>query len=189
MDPLEQNLKILGLQPGASPDEARKAFRDLVKLWHPDRFERLPELKELAEERLKEINDAYDKIRSSQAHAASRQKPRAKKKKPPRKEKKDRPPVEKKGSLETLIKEWAPAARAMVGKANRAVHAAADFTRKMTSALPTDFFKKHVKNKNASTSPGPDGPRTEDGLKEADDVVEKSFKEVFEEVAKRRLRR
>lgn len=168
-------------------------FRELVKLWHPDRFERLPELRELAEERLKEINDAYDKIKSWQSNEIKNTKPHVKKKKPTRDEKKDRFRVVKKESLEKLIKEWIPAGRAAVRAANRAVHAARDFTKKVASAIPTDIFgqggKNPFENKNSSPSPGSDEPRPENGLKNMDDAVEKSFKEVFEEVAAAKRRR
>jgi len=51
-------IEILGLKPGASRD------RDLVIVWHPDRFEGNPRLRKKAEEKVKEINAAYEYIKS-----------------------------------------------------------------------------------------------------------------------------
>ena len=41
------------------PDEVHRAYRRLVKQWHPDQFTRQPDIRSLAEERLKQINQAY----------------------------------------------------------------------------------------------------------------------------------
>jgi len=51
--------EVLGLKEGASVDEIKKAYRDLVKKYHPDRYRDNP-LSDLAEEKLREINEAYD---------------------------------------------------------------------------------------------------------------------------------
>lgn len=51
--------EVLGLKEGASIDEIKKAYRELVKKYHPDRYMDNP-LSELAEEKLREINEAYD---------------------------------------------------------------------------------------------------------------------------------
>jgi len=51
--------KVLGLREGASEDEIRRAYRDLVKKYHPDQYVNNP-LSDLAAEKLKEINEAYD---------------------------------------------------------------------------------------------------------------------------------
>ena len=56
---------ILGLAPGASSDEVRKRYRDLVREHHPDRHiaAGVPEeMVELATQRLQKINEAYDRI-------------------------------------------------------------------------------------------------------------------------------
>ncbi|AFZ03633.1 J domain-containing protein [Calothrix sp. PCC 6303] len=54
---------ILGLKPGASLDEVRKAYRGLVKKCHPDCFTDLTEKQE-AEEIIKKINAAYRILKS-----------------------------------------------------------------------------------------------------------------------------
>lgn len=52
----------LGLQPGASLNEVKEAYRDLVKVWHHDRFAHDPKLQAKAQEKLKEINYAFQRI-------------------------------------------------------------------------------------------------------------------------------
>ena len=56
-DPYE----ILGLKRGASKDEVKSAYRKLAKKYHPDMNENNP-LQDLAEEKFKEIQWAYDEI-------------------------------------------------------------------------------------------------------------------------------
>jgi len=53
-----RSYSILDLQPGASWDELRSAYRSLVKTWHPDRFQ-LDSERRRAEEKTKEITRAY----------------------------------------------------------------------------------------------------------------------------------
>jgi hypothetical protein len=55
----ERCLEVLGLQPGAPAQELKAAYRDMAKVWHPDRFTHDPRLQQKAQEKLKEINDAY----------------------------------------------------------------------------------------------------------------------------------
>ena len=65
MDDTDRYYEILGLKPGASLERVKEAFRDLVKVWHPDRFSREnPRLQKKAEEKLKEINLAYQRLES-----------------------------------------------------------------------------------------------------------------------------
>ena len=52
---------ILGVSPNASPDEVKKAYRELARKYHPDNYQNNP-LADLAEEKMKEINEAYDAI-------------------------------------------------------------------------------------------------------------------------------
>jgi curved DNA-binding protein CbpA len=66
-DALTECYDLLGLRPGASPEELKVAYRDLAKVWHPDRFVHDPRLQEKAQEKLKAINEAYDQVRSGKA--------------------------------------------------------------------------------------------------------------------------
>jgi tetratricopeptide (TPR) repeat protein len=63
MNVLLHSLEVLGLSQGASEEEARQAYRELVKVWHPDRFSGLIAKKE-AQEKLVEINNAYGYLKS-----------------------------------------------------------------------------------------------------------------------------
>jgi len=58
-DELDKYHELLGLAPGASDQELKEAYRDLAKVWHPDRFSHDPRLQQKAQEKLKEINEAY----------------------------------------------------------------------------------------------------------------------------------
>jgi len=51
--------KVLGLYPGASKDEVKRAYRDLAQVWHPDRFEHNERLAQKAQRNLKRINEAF----------------------------------------------------------------------------------------------------------------------------------
>ncbi|MBD2680176.1 MULTISPECIES: tetratricopeptide repeat protein [Nostoc] len=55
--------EILELEPGASPAQLKRAYRKLVKVWHPDRFFDRKQKQE-AEEKIKKINAAYNKLKS-----------------------------------------------------------------------------------------------------------------------------
>ena len=55
-----QCLTILGIKGACSKEEIRQAYHDLVKVWHPDRFTHDPALALKAQEKLKEVNEAYD---------------------------------------------------------------------------------------------------------------------------------
>lgn len=57
---LESARTILGVKMGASQDEIRKAYLELVKKYHPDKVSHLAEeFRVIAENRMKEINAAY----------------------------------------------------------------------------------------------------------------------------------
>jgi hypothetical protein len=61
-DERERCLELLGMKPGASVGEIKAAYRDLAKVWHPDRFAHDPRLQEKAQDKLKEINEAYEAL-------------------------------------------------------------------------------------------------------------------------------
>jgi len=52
---------VLGVAPNASDDEVKKAYRELARKYHPDNYHDNP-LADLAEAKMKEINEAYDEI-------------------------------------------------------------------------------------------------------------------------------
>jgi len=52
--------------PHASKEEIRNAYRELVKKYHPDKYRNNP-LADLAQEKLKEINEAYDYLMNQPA--------------------------------------------------------------------------------------------------------------------------
>lgn len=57
---------VLGVSQSASDDEVKKAYRDLARKYHPDNYQNNP-LADLAEEKMKEINEAYDAITKQRA--------------------------------------------------------------------------------------------------------------------------
>lgn len=59
--------EVLGVKPGVSVRELKAAHRDLAKVWHPDRFVHDPGLQQKAQEKLKEINAAYELLISGKA--------------------------------------------------------------------------------------------------------------------------
>ena len=52
-------LQALGLGSNATEDEIKTAYRMLVKVWHPDRFQDDKKLSAAAGDKLKAINSAY----------------------------------------------------------------------------------------------------------------------------------
>ena len=56
-DPYE----ILGIQPSATDEEVKNAYRELARKYHPDNYANNP-LSDLAQEKMQEINEAYDAI-------------------------------------------------------------------------------------------------------------------------------
>lgn len=64
-DPYE----VLGVPHGASDEEIKKAYRDLARKYHPDNYADNP-LADLAQEKMKEINEAYDTLSKGGASAS-----------------------------------------------------------------------------------------------------------------------
>ena len=63
--------KVLGVSPSSTEDEIKTAYRALAKKYHPDNYADSP-LSDLASEKMKEINEAYDEImRQRKARQAS----------------------------------------------------------------------------------------------------------------------
>jgi hypothetical protein len=59
---IKQCFQILEVAPNASVEEVSRAYRDLVKVWHPDRFAHDDRLRQKAEEKLKDLNRAYETL-------------------------------------------------------------------------------------------------------------------------------
>ena len=68
---LSKAYELLGVKPGVSSTELKAAHRDLAKVWHPDRFVHDPRLQEKAQEKLKEINEAYELLISGKTPRAA----------------------------------------------------------------------------------------------------------------------
>ena len=60
--------QVLGVPSTATDDEVKKAYRDLARKYHPDNYHDNP-LADLAQERMKEINEAYETIQSQRKAA------------------------------------------------------------------------------------------------------------------------
>ena len=61
MDPY----KVLGLEPGASDEEVKQAYRRLAKKYHPDLNPGDAE----AARKMQEVNEAYDRIKNPEKYA------------------------------------------------------------------------------------------------------------------------
>nr|WP_288723422.1 J domain-containing protein [uncultured Sellimonas sp.] len=61
---------VLGVSQNASEDEIKKAYRDLTRKYHPDANVNNP-LADLAEEKFKEVQEAYDQIMKERSSGGS----------------------------------------------------------------------------------------------------------------------
>lgn len=59
--------QILGVSRDASDKDIQKAYHKLVKKYHPDNYSSDNPLKDLATEKMQEINEAYDEIQKIRA--------------------------------------------------------------------------------------------------------------------------
>lgn len=69
---LKNPYEVLGISPSATDAEVKEAYRQMAKKYHPDHYMDNP-LSDLAQEKMKEINEAYDTIiRERQNGSSSR---------------------------------------------------------------------------------------------------------------------
>ncbi|MEA4965703.1 MAG: J domain-containing protein [Oscillospiraceae bacterium] len=61
-DPYE----VLGVSPSATDEEVKRAYRELARKYHPDNYVDNP-LADLAQEKMKDINEAYDTVTRDRA--------------------------------------------------------------------------------------------------------------------------
>ena len=61
---------VLGVSSNASDEEIKRAYRELARKYHPDNYQNNP-LADLAEEKMKEINEAYDAITKMRSGGAA----------------------------------------------------------------------------------------------------------------------
>ncbi len=61
---------VLGVSANASDEEIKRAYRELARKYHPDNYQNNP-LADLAEEKMKEVNEAYDAINKMREHGGS----------------------------------------------------------------------------------------------------------------------
>ena len=62
--------QVLGVPSTATDEEVKKAYRNLAKKYHPDNYHDDP-LADLAQEKMKEINEAYEEIQNQRKRGAS----------------------------------------------------------------------------------------------------------------------
>jgi hypothetical protein len=62
---------ILGVSSSATDDEVKEAYRKLARKYHPDNYGDDNPLKDLANEKMQEINSAYDEIQRMRSSGSS----------------------------------------------------------------------------------------------------------------------
>ena len=64
MNNIAQYYAVLSIDSAASPETVKQAYRNLAKIWHPDKYVHDSRLKAQAEIEIKKINQAYTAIKS-----------------------------------------------------------------------------------------------------------------------------
>lgn len=64
--------EVLGVPPTATDEEVKKAYRDLARKYHPDKY-RDSDLADLASEKMKEVNAAYEEVQKMRAGGKNQQ--------------------------------------------------------------------------------------------------------------------
>lgn len=65
----ERYYEILRVQPDTPPQEVKKAYQDLIKVWQPEHFPDHPRLQRKAEEKLQKINETYKQLQALRCRA------------------------------------------------------------------------------------------------------------------------
>lgn len=68
--PVRDPYQVLGVPSTATDEEVKKAYRELARKYHPDNYHDNP-LADLAQERMKEINEAYEEVQTQRKRGAS----------------------------------------------------------------------------------------------------------------------
>lgn len=61
--------KVLNIPPTASDEEVKHAYRELARKYHPDNYHDNP-LADLAQEKMKEINEAYEQVQKQRKNGS-----------------------------------------------------------------------------------------------------------------------
>lgn len=83
MPSLADYLKELGLEPGATPKDVKRAYRELAKAWHPDKYGHSGKLRARCEARMRALNEAYEALRRVPKEELAELRPEPKAEPPP----------------------------------------------------------------------------------------------------------
>lgn len=72
---LEEAYRILEVAPGATEETVREARKTLAKVWHPDRHANDPELQKRAQDKLADVNAAFEVVEHAGFPAAKAKAP------------------------------------------------------------------------------------------------------------------